>query len=438
VDRAFSMTGLGTVVTGTVLSGTADVESELELHPANRRVRVRGVQVHGRPARKASAGERAAINLSGVEVSEAARGSVLVRPSCFRETTAADCVVELSRALKNRAPVHFHSGTAETVAEIRALDGSATIEVGEAAVRLVFQEALVLAPGDRFIVRMFSPVTTIGGGEVVDPFPPAGLRLNRALERTRALAGSTMGERIRILVAEAANGLSQAELMIRTGLTEGALAQAVPAEVAVLKDGGVWYIDRERGKAAAAQWHQEIAAFHRANPLLPGIPREDFRSRNAGGASAAVFEFLLTQDPTLRVTGEFIHLSSHKLALKADEERAMSSIESAFRSAGLAVPGLDEVLNSTGVDRTRARNLLQVLLREKRLVRISEDLVFSTAAIEELRQALLARQGTRFGVAEFKEWTGVSRKYAIPLLEYFDRERVTRRDGDSRLILPRS
>ncbi len=439
VDRAFTMPGFGTVVTGTVLSGATEIESELEILPASRRARVRGLQVHGQAARRTSAGQRAAINLAGIELADASRGSVLVRPGCFRPTQAADCMLGLlddARPLKNRAPVHFHAGTTETVAEVRALDGSATLTPSQSVpVRLVFRDPVLLVPTDRFIIRMFSPVTTIGGGEVVDPFPPAGLRLTKALDRTRTLAGADNAARIRYLVAESPGGISQPELIIRTGLTADALAKSVPVETAVLRESTVWYIDTAHARQLAAAWRDQLANFHRDNPLLPGISREDFRSRALPGVPAFVFDFILSQDASLRTTGEHLHLATHKLALKADEERALASIEQAFESAGLAVPALDDVLAGTGIDRTRARNLLQVLLRNKRLTRVTEDLVFHTAALDALRMQLTARKGTRFGVAEFKDWTGVSRKYAIPLLEYFDRERVTRRDGDARLVL---
>jgi selenocysteine-specific elongation factor len=436
------MPGFGTVVTGTVLSGSAELESELELIPGGRRVRVRGMQVHGKPARRASAGQRAAINLAGVDVGETGRGSVAVRPGCFRETKAADCILELldyARPLKNRAPVHFHAGTAETVAEVRALDGSAMLEAGSSTpVRLVFRNPVLLVPGDRFIVRMFSPVTTIGGGEIVDPFPAPGLRLAKALDRTRALAGASLPDRIRLLVAGTPTGLSQAELVIRTGATEEALDKAVPAGVSVLRESTVWFVDTAKARALAAAWTKQVSEFHRTNPLLPGVPREDFRSRNAGGLPGFVFDFVLRQESALKLTGEHLHLSTHKLALKEDEERALALMEGAFASAGLSVPAVDEVLASTGLDRQRARSILQVLLREKRLLRVGEDLGFHARAIEALRALLSSREGCRFGVAEFKEWTGVSRKYAIPLLEFLDRERVTRRDGDLRLIIQKT
>jgi selenocysteine-specific elongation factor len=263
------------------------------------------------------------------------------------------------------------------------------------------------------------------------------LRLNKALERTKALAGADSAKRIQILVSESPVGLGARELAVRTGIRQSVLPEAVPAEVAVLSDGGgAWFFDRALAKAVATEWQRRVADFHRDNPLLPGVALEQFRSMHLPDAPQSVFDFILSQDPTLKVMGEYLHLSSHKLALRADEEKALSSIESAFDSAGLAVPAVDDVLASTGIDKNRARNLLQVLLRNGTLIRISQDLVFHAGALKDLRTKLAMREGTRFGVAEFKEWTGVSRKYAIPILEYLDRLRVTRREGDQRLVLP--
>jgi selenocysteine-specific elongation factor len=168
---------------------------------------------------------------------------------------------------------------------------------------------------------------------------------------------------------------------------------------------------------------------------LPGIRREELRSRELPAAPAFVFDALLSQERTIVASGDVLHLSSHKLALKQDEEQALTRIEGAFAQAGLTVPGVREVLSSSGVDQTRARSLLQILFRDKRLIRVSEELVFHPAAISRLREILGSRKGQRFSVAEFKEWTGISRKYAIPLLEFLDREHATRRDGDYRIVL---
>jgi selenocysteine-specific elongation factor len=327
--------------------------------------------------------------------------------------------------------VHFHAGTAEVLAEVR-LASSLAIQPGATApARLVLKEPLVLVPGDRFIVRMFSPVVTIGGGEVVDAFPPR----KAAPERTLALAKAALPERIATLVRESGSGIALQELSLRTGFTQEHLTSALPDSVLFLREPQTWLIDTQWIARTTAGWREQLKTFHREHPLQPGVKREEFRTRWLPDAPPFVFDALLAREKTIASSGEFVHLASHKLALKQDEEQALAKIEGAFERGGLAVPAVKEVLDGSGVDAARARSLLQILLREKRLVRVTEDLVFHPAAIATLRELLQAHKGERFSVPEFKEWTGISRKYAIPLLEFLDRDRVTRRDGDTRTIL---
>lgn len=438
VDRAFVMQGFGTVITGTVTAGSVAADSEVELQPEGRLLRVRGIQVHGSAAKKASAGQRAAVNLAGIDVEELRRGMVLAAPGAFRPTTSADCLVELlstAKPLKNGTPVHLHAGTAEVLASLRTLDGARMIEPGRTLpLRLTLREPLLLVPGDRFIIRKFSPVVTIGGGEVVDAFPPAKIKAG-VRERCIRLASASLSERIATLLSESAHGLSLTELVIRTGMPAADVQSALPQSALVAREPQSWVLDREWAQTTAARWHRMLADYHRANPLIPGIRREELRSRELPDAPPFVFDFLLGQSRTIVSSGEVLHLATHKLALKEDEEQALGRIESAFERAGLAVPGVKEVLDASGVDAARARSLLQVLFRQKRLVKVTDELVFHPSALRTLRELLAERKGQRFAVPEFKDWTGISRKYAIPLLEHLDREHVTRREGDTRVVL---
>lgn len=435
VDRAFVIQGFGVVATGTVISGTASVEEELQVHPSGARVRIRGIEVHGSSAEKVTAGQRAAINLAGIEASALHRGHVLTRPGNFQPTSRVDCLFELlpsAKPLKNRAPVHFHSGTAETVAEIRTQDGSPAIEPGmTAAVRIVLRGPMLLAPDDRFIVRKFSPLVTIGGGEIVDIQPQPRARANR----TQELATASLAKRIGIYVRESRFGLAMTDVALRTGVTEEEIKKNLTPEICFLEEPQRWLMDRAWSRGTTEQWKQILQRFHKQNPLLPGIRREELRSRELPEAPPLVFDALLKSEPAIVASGEVLHLATHQLALKQDEEKAFAHIEEAFARAGLCVPGVREVLEASGVDEKRARSLLQILLRNRRLIRVTEDLVFHPAALTQLRQILAAQQGKPFSVPEFKEWTGISRKYAIPLLEFLDREHVTRREGDRRVVL---
>lgn len=434
LDRAFTVRGFGTVVTGTLISGAVRKEQEVELYPAGRRLRVRGVQVYGAAAEQALAGQRTALNLADIEPGEIARGMVLAAPGVFRTTTQVDCALDLlpsAKPLKHRAPVHFHAGTAEIEAQVRLLEGAAVLHPGERAwVRVVLREAALLLPGDRFIIRMFSPVVTIAGGVVVDTAGGGYRKRDAVGERLRVLAGGPVAERIALLVRESRYGIGIADLVARTGLPEREIVPG-PRMVALQS----WFVDRDWFQAAREKLLRAVREFHQKNPLLPGIPKQDLRGRLLPDSPPFLIDALLGQSKEIAVQGENVRLAAHHLVLKQDEEQARAAIERAFEQAGLAVPALPDVLAKSGVEASRARSLLQILLREKRLVRVSDDLVFHQTAMEKLRALLAAQKGARFNVGTFKEWTGISRKYAIPLLEYLDRERVTRREGDERAVL---
>lgn len=439
VDRSFVMQGFGTVTTGTVVSDSVLTEQEVETYPGGHILRVRGLQVHGKPAKRASAGQRAALNVAGIDHNELRRGMVLGPPGSLLVAQRLDCSFELlkdAKPLKDRAPVHFHSGTAESEGEIRTLDGSAPIQPGAATfVRIILREPLLLVPGDRYIVRMFSPVVTIGGGTVLDTPRDVRLRRSESLERARALAASDIPEHVALLVRESRGGISLHDVSMRTGLKAAAVRAPLAPGVLLLEGSPPWLLHQESLAGLLERWRGQLRAFHTAHPLLPGIRREEMRSREMPDAPAWVFEAMLAREKQVASTGDVLRLTTHKMALKQDEEEALRRIESAWESAGLRVPGTNEVLGASGVDLARARSLLQILLRDRRLVRIAGDLVFHPAALASLREDLRHRQGQRFSVGDFKDWTGISRKYAIPLLEHLDRERVTRREGDARVVL---
>ncbi len=435
VDRSFSMKGHGAVVTGTLVAGTLAVQDEVELYPSGKRARVRGLQVHGQSVERAHAGERTAVNLAGIDSPEIQRGMVLAPPGILRATQQVDAVFDLlegAHPLKHRAPVHFHAGTAEVEAQARLLASLEPMKPGARAhVRFALRDPLLLLPGDRFIVRMFSPVVTIGGGIVIDIDAPP--RIRRA-DLDRRLTALETGNRVEILVAESKYGMSGAELTARTG-------QRVPEE---------WVISPEAIDRIVTGIREVLKEFHRKNPLQPGIPKEELRSRELPGAPAFLLDAILNRSlgPRLAVNeprpqrpfvsdivleGDIVRLASHRVALKQDEEAATAKIEALFRDAGLAVPATSEVLAKSGIEPSRARTLLQILLKNRKLIRVSDELIFHSSAIDALKKTL--QKGARFSVTDFKDLTGISRKYAIPLLEFLDRERVTRREGDSRIVL---
>lgn len=434
VDRSFTLHGFGTVVTGTLWRGTLRAGDEAELYPSGRRLRVRSVQVHGGAVEAAEAGQRTAVNLAGVDADEVRRGMTLASAGWFEPAQIVDCTFQLlpgAHPLKHRAPIHFHAGTAETEAEVRLLESLSPVEPGSSVrLRLKLKEPLLLLPGDRFIARMFSPVVTIGGGVILDNMPPVRMRRLAAAQRLARLDGASPEARLAEFASENEDGASVHRLAARMGVSPETVAGwAAAASLVELKAPEPWLIPKEALERQSARLRDALAAFHKANPLLPGMPKASARM------PPFILEGILERDKEVVADGEVLRLARHKLALKQDEDEALVRIEALFRDAGLAVPAVNDVLAQSGVDANRARSILQILLRQQRLVRVSPELIYHAQALETLKATLASKKGTTFGVGEFKDWTGVSRKYAIPLLEFLDRLRVTRRLGDKRVVV---
>jgi selenocysteine-specific elongation factor len=443
IDRVFTIKGFGTVVTGTLVAGTIRREDELEVFPDGRRVRVRGVQVHGENADLAVAGQRTALNLAGASTEDLSRGMTLAPLGMFEATRRADVELRLlpsaPRALKNRARVHFHSYAMETVAEI-VLQGLKQIEPGGAAFgRLKLPEAALLLPGDRFILRQFSPVVTIGGGVVLDAMPM--IRMPGQIEFLKVLAEGDAGAILKARIARSRQqGISMSRLAAETGWTrsvvEAQLAPLLRAGAAVRA--GDLLLHAPALEELKSHVLSAAADFQKKNPLVGGISKEELRSRV--DTSPLVFEAvanMLVRDKKLEVAGDLVRLPGHGVVMKDDEAESQKKIETAFASAGLKVPALNEVIAGLKVDKVRAQKIVTLLLRDKILIKVSDDLVFHRSALEDLRRQMAAYKvkSAKIDVGKFKELTGVTRKYAIPLLEYLDRERVTRRVGDLREIL---
>jgi selenocysteine-specific elongation factor len=450
IDRAFAMKGFGTVVTGTLISGSVSVGDEVELMPGGVRLRVRGVQTGGRQIARAIAGQRTAINLAGIEHTAVKRGMCLAEPGKFKATRRIDAEFTLlpgTHRLKNRERVHFHASATETIAEI-FLYGVNELAPGQSALAhlRLHDETLVLA-GDRFIVRQFSPVTTIGGGVVLDPL--ARRPLTRDTTRVKFLETLRTGDRQEVLaamVARAPMGLRHAEIGAHTGWRPSQISESLAK---LVNAGSLKTVGEDHAVLMSAAPYEElckkifesIERFQRENPLLPGMAREDLRARLGRRVRPEVFRAALADlagQKKVELQGEIVKRAGTGVMLQPEEQAAKQKIEEAFRTAGLAVPSVKEVLSNLAVEVKRAEKLLQILLRDKNLTRVSPELIFHHAALAHLKAQLLTykkTKGERISVPGFKDLTGITRKYAIPLLEYLDRERVTRRAGDERVIL---
>jgi len=441
IDRVFTIKGFGTVVTGTLVAGTIRKEEELEVFPSGKRVRVRGVQVHGSPAEAAVAGQRTALNLAGLSTEDLARGMTLATADTFRSTSRVDALLSLlpsAKPFKDGARVHFHAYTTETIAEAR-LYGVKQLKPGdETYAQLRFAQPMLLLPGDRFIVRQFSPVVTIGGGVMLDASPPT--RKQPAEDASAFLKIMQDGSPEEVLAARAAR---RGAIGLRLDDIPGEMnIRREEATKLAVKAGLVWCDPVLVAPAAFAEVKADVLRalkkFHDANPLVAGMSKEELRDRiNLGPEVFYGVLGNLAEEKKLEVAGELVHLPGRGVVMKDEEAESKKIIEQAFASAGLKVPSLKEVLAGLKVDKIRAQKIVTLLLRDKVLIKISEDLVFHQSALMDLRHKIAALKTTapKIDVAGFKDMTGVSRKYAIPLLEYLDRERVTRRVGDERVIL---
>jgi selenocysteine-specific elongation factor len=457
IDRAFSIKGFGTVVTGTLIAGEIRAGDELEVLPARLRTRVRNIQVHGLDTTGAVAGQRTAINLQGLNVEQVQRGSVLAPPDRLRASSMIDTRLDLlssaPRPLSHRARVRLHHGTAEVMARVVVLGQSEPgaprgVEPGTGAfVQFRLEEPITAVTGDRFIIRSYSPQVTIGGGIVLDPFAAKHrLRDLGVTVRLGKLETADAQERVAIFVqASGAQGITAGELGARTGATDEQIAnysrQLVSRGLAFETGSApVILLSSEAAQELASQVLSLLDSYHRREPLSLGVAREEVRERIFGHTKPEIFRAVVTRlvsEGKVVSDRDALRLASHRPAFSEAEASAKQKLEAAFKQAGLQAATLEEAAARTNTNPDLARKLYNLLVAESRLMRIGE-LVYHVETIEELKARVRAQKaiGPRMDVAVFKEITGgLTRKYAIPLLEFLDRERVTRRMGNEREIL---
>jgi selenocysteine-specific elongation factor len=447
IDRVFSMKGFGTVATGTLVSGSLQIEQELVVLPRPRDVRVRGLQVHGQSETSTAAGKRVAVNLAGVDVSDLARGQTLADRGAFEPTRRLDARLDLLpdvRPLRQGARVRFHNGTAEVLGRLTLgfTPESEPLPL-ELYARIHLESPAVLTRGDRFIIRAYSPVATVGGGVVLDPQPPrGGIRRVASLERLRRL--DSQGDDALVLFVDEAegSGFPRRALVRRAGLS---YAEADRAADRLIRDGVATAVDdllvsrRARGELGA-RLIAALQTHHQREPLSGGMPREEARERFFRRTAPAVFEAVVQDLVAARriVARDRLALEGHHVSLSPEEARVQGVLETIYRDAKLTPPDLAAAALAAGGASGLAERMISLMLRNRTLVKV-DSLIFHAAVLEDLKADLrrLKVEGVvaKVDVQSFKERYGVTRKYAIPLLEYLDRERVTRRMGDSRIVV---
>ncbi|NUR54654.1 MAG: selenocysteine-specific translation elongation factor [Acidobacteria bacterium] len=453
VDRVFSMRGFGTVVTGTLTSGSIHTEQEMVALPSARRVKVRGMQVHGTAQDAAVAGRRVALNLAGVEVADLQRGETLTVEGALEATRRVDVVLELlpdAPPLKHGARVRVHHGTMERLGRVALAGGldpgveSGALAPGASAfARIRLEGPAVLTRGDRIVLRAYSPPTTIGGARVIDPLP-ARTPIRTAAARARfARLNGTTADAVHWFVEERAGaGLSLDEAARRSGLTVAeatAIASELAAHGRVMRIGSRLF-DAALVRTLETRLLAAVDEHHRGDAMSEGWPREEARGRVFGRAAAELFDDVLARlgaAGTL-VVRDRLAIPGRGSSLTPEEAHAASTLDRAFLDARFAPPDLASAASAAGLPAALADRVARHLQRQKRLVKI-DTLLFHADALAQLkREVMLMKESgsaARVDVAAFKERYGISRKYAIPLLEWLDRERVTRRVGDARVIL---
>jgi selenocysteine-specific elongation factor len=456
IDRAFTMRGFGAVVTGTLVSGTLCLGDEVEVLPQRLRARIRGLQVHGEAAARVAAGQRVAVNLQGVEVAALERGQVLTVPATLEPTRVLDVALEHlpgeQPPLKDLARVTLHMMTSETPARVRIL-GGATLPAGARGFAQIHCARPVVAlAGDRFILRRPSPPLTIAGGTVLHNAPAKLRRTDTAAQhRFERLSNPSAAARLAVLIEEgAAAGRDVPQLRARTGFDADRIARllADPMRSGAIRllpgnppGNAPRYLTRAAAEGLEKAVRDTLAEFHHREPLREGLPRQELRTRLFGGSHEQVFRALLAAmgaSGTLRLDKDIVALASHRIALSQPETALLERLEAAYAKSGTNPPERDEAAKALGASTKQFETLLHLLLQRGRLVRIPDGKIFHTDAIDALKRRLWERRdkGEVLDIGAFKDLSGTSRKNAIPLLEYLDQIRVTRREGNQRVILP--
>jgi selenocysteine-specific elongation factor len=456
VDRAFTMKGFGAVVTGTLVSGEIAAGSELELLPAHWKVRARGLQVHGQEVSRAFAGQRTAVNLGGVDTSALERGMVLTPVGSLEPTQILDVFLEVlkdaPRPLRSRARVRLHLRAAEVLGRVRVLEDSGEIGPGESGfVQLRLESPVVAVVGEHFILRSYSPAATIAGGQILNPHGTKFRRrdLVNARARLAALRLADRWEQFASFVLQAgARGLRLSEVGHRTGWNN----ETVTKTVAQAKESGKViecegvFIAPELFQTLSKAVIDDVTAHHKRDPLAKGLARETLRERHFTHIPPEIFRSVLLdleRAGSLVSEKDVVRAREHSLELTGEDAKLRDRLEQTYKTAALEPPSLEAAFQAAGVTRAdvnRGRKILQMLLEGKTLIRCSGDLIFHQQAIEGLTAKLrdyadLHEPQRAIDVATFKDLAGVSRKYAIPLLELLDRERITRREGDRRVVM---
>lgn len=435
LDRAFSVKGFGTVVTGTLQAGAVREGDTLELKPENRAVRVRGIQLHGEAVSAVDAPNRVALNVADIEVNDARRGDVLVPPGTLQPTTTVDVDISMlpgAPALKHRSRVRVHAFTSETVATVLLYPSGSWDGEEKTLARLRLVKPLLLLPEDRFVIRQLSPALTIGGGRVLDADPLHKLRKSAAQQWLQEIRSANAREQVGFRVQRrGVDGISFVSLSAETGLTPATLREVVQP---LLADGSICENANYLIAGASLQRAATLLLTEAGRAKGGALSRAELRTRTK--LEEPVFGLavrLLIQQERLSANQGVLSVCASG---PVDQDPRIAGIRQMYADAGLAPPLVSEVSDKLGIPLKQLQPMLTSLLRAKALVRMgSDNLLADAQALRKLVEQLRRHRGEVFDVARFKSLTGLTRKHAIPLLEYLDGSRVTRSDNGRRTVL---
>jgi len=444
IDRAFTMKGFGSVITGTTWSGQLRVDSEIEVLPGGERSRARNIQVHGEERESAGAGERTSLNLADIALDHLHRGQQVVAPHTLRSSqviTARLDLLEEAKPLKEQTRIRFHHLASELLGNVRFIDATQSeLKPGASAfVQIRLESPVVAVAGDRFVVRRYSPAFTIGGGTILDAHLPK-LSRNTRPELLQALESGTLAERVELMAKlEGLRGLTIQEVQARTGIRVETLTRELK-NVPRLSDSGDrrWlHVDvladfRRRSMEFLQTYFQE-------NRTAISVPKSEFVQKLIPhGADGSLINFLLqdlTREKIVRVEGDALDIPGRSKKLGGAEGELARAIESRFVDAGLQPPPVSELINTIAQKPKVIEGVIGFLVKEGTLVRLADGVYLHRQVLDTARLRMATRKGEMIDVGQFKEFFGLSRKVAIPLLEWFDREGVTKRIGDARRVL---
>jgi selenocysteine-specific elongation factor len=450
VDRVFTMKGFGTVITGTLMSGQVRVGDPVMIYPRGITSKVRGVQVHNDTVTEARGGQRTAINFQGLEKAAIQRGDVLARPGTlvpsFMQDVQLHYLESNRKPIKNRTRIRFHTGTSEVLGNLVLLDAEELAPGEDSVVQVRLDAPLTVVRDDRFVIRSYSPVRTIGGGRILNPLPPKHKRFRADV--LEGLASLTALDPEALIACHAAAseyaGVSYQNLIIMTNLSDKLLEAALQAllsrKALICSDReNRIYIHGDTMERLQDQIRSQLEGYHRDNPLKAGIAKEELKSKCPPGVGDKLFHLMLQKlikDQVVVAEEEWIRLASHRVRLAVNQAELKEKMLAAYRDSGLTPPYFRDVSSELGMTPGEAKDVLMLLLGEQVLVKIREELYFHSQAIAALQEKLVSflEEFEEISMPQFKDLSGVSRKYSVPLMEFFDSRHVTLRIGDIRKL----